>query len=223
MIDPARFLSVLTDAGIHFVAGVPDSLLHSFCSCLIDSFPAHKHIVACSEGGAVGLAIGHHVATGDVPLVYLQNSGLGNVVNPIASLADSNVFRIPIILMIGWRSEVWDGDVQRDDEPQHVRQGLITLGQLNLLNIPYEVLDEHSDDFEASVRKLVGTARRTGTPAALVIRNGTFGPYRRNEPPPRARIDIAGGCHRTLCRSDSVQRSSDLYDRDGRAGVVRDS
>jgi phosphonopyruvate decarboxylase len=119
MISPQAFYDRLEQAGVNFVTGVPDSLLKDFCTFADAALPVDRHIIAANEGGAVALAAGTYLATQGISLVYLQNSGLGNTVNPLLSLADSEVYGIPMILLIGWR-----GEPNVHDEPQHVKQGL---------------------------------------------------------------------------------------------------
>ena len=137
MIAPQDFAAALRDAGIQFITGVPDSLLKDICAHLTATLPDEAHRIATNEGSAVGLAIGHYLATGNPALVYMQNSGLGNIVNPVASLADPLVYGIPMLLMVGWRGEMLPDGKQLHDEPQHVKQGQITLTQLETLGIPY--------------------------------------------------------------------------------------
>lgn len=115
-VDPVAALDHLADLGVEAFFGVPDSLLAPFCAAV--ETHAASHVIAANEGAAVAMAAGHHLATGDVPLVYLQNSGLGNTVNPIVSLAHSEVYACPMVLMIGWR-----GAPGVKDEPQHLVQG----------------------------------------------------------------------------------------------------
>ena len=109
--------------------GVPDSLMKDFLSCLYDRTvemdDAHMHILTANEGSAIAMAAGYHIATGKVPLVYLQNSGIGNAVNPLLSLADPDVYSIPMLLLVGWR-----GEPGKRDEPQHRIQGHVTPGML---------------------------------------------------------------------------------------------
>src|SRR5690606_4522855 len=114
--------SALRAEGVRFFTGVPDSLLKDFCAYVTDHAPACDHVIAANEGAAIGLAAGHHLATGGLPLVYLQNSGLGNTINPLMSLADREVYSLPVIVMIGWR-----GEPGVKDEPQHVKQGRVML------------------------------------------------------------------------------------------------
>ena len=159
-------------AGIDFYAGVPDSFLKGLCDELYARFGTDqaRHIVAANEGGAIGLCAGHYLATGKPALCYMQNSGLGNAVNPLASLMDEKVYALPCLLVIGWR-----GEPGTHDEPQHVTQGAVTLGQLSLLNIPYAVLgpDTSVPDFCQAFGELVSVLKENRT-AALIIRKGAL-------------------------------------------------
>ena len=144
MIDSNKFLEALEDAGLHFFTGVPDSLLKSICYRITSKYSNTEHIIASNEGAAVALAIGYYLASSKPALVYLQNSGIGNTINPLTSLADSQVYGIPMVLLIGWRGEIDDSGRQIKDEPQHVKQGQITKQQLDLLGVDYEVIDSIS-------------------------------------------------------------------------------
>ena len=171
MLQAKSFCDTLVALGINLFTGVPDSLLKQFCAYLEKgaSNQSFKHIIAANEGAAVGLAIGHHLATSSVPLVYMQNSGLGNVVNPLTSLADSEVYQIPLLLMIGWR-----GEPTVKDEPQHIKQGRITPALLDTLEIPYEVLDPDETMANEQVSHLIGLARSQKKPCALLVRKNSF-------------------------------------------------
>ncbi len=168
--------SVLIDecrkAGIDFFAGVPDSFLKGFCDELYDRFGTDSlhHIVAHNEGGAVGLCAGHYLATGRPALCYMQNSGLGNTVNPLVSLMDPQVYAIPCLLLIGWR-----GEPGVKDEPQHIKQGAVTTSQLDLLGIPWSVLSAHTseEEFRSTFSDLVVSLQQ-GKVAALVVRKGAL-------------------------------------------------
>ena len=168
--------SVLLDAceraGIDFFTGVPDSLLKGLCNELYDRYGTESdtHVVAHNEGGAIGLCAGHYLSCGRPALCYMQNSGLGNAVNPLASLMDPQVYGIPCLLVIGWR-----GEPGVKDEPQHVKQGMITISQLEILGIPYMILSEDTDDsfFEREFSKLL-TALSEGRSAAVVVRKGAL-------------------------------------------------
>jgi len=158
--------------GADFFAGVPDSQLKALCSFLMDKYgldPSH-HIIAANEGNAAALAAGYHLATGKVPVVYLQNSGLGNIVNPVASLLNKKVYGIPCLFIVGWR-----GEPGVHDEPQHVFQGEITLPLLKDLGIPAFVLDK--DTTEEQVRGKMEEYQalfRQGRQAAFVVRKGAL-------------------------------------------------
>ena len=168
--------SVLLDAcekaGIDFFTGVPDSLLKGLCNELFDRYgtDGDKHVVAHNEGGAIGLCAGHYLSSGRPALCYMQNSGLGNAVNPLASLMDPQVYGIPCLLIIGWR-----GEPGVKDEPQHVKQGAVTLSQLEILDIPFMILSEETDNaaFTKEFEVLL-SALSQGRSAAVVVRKGAL-------------------------------------------------
>lgn len=173
------FLKYLSTLNIIPFFGVPDSQLKPLCDALVDRFGiSDRHIVAANEGNAVALAAGHHLATGETACVYLQNSGLGNIVNPVASLLNDKVYGIPCVFVVGWRGEP---DVH--DEPQHIFQGEITLKMLELLEIGYTILDGASDE-----RTLAESVARfkplldSGKSVAFVVKKGALS-YTRKDPP----------------------------------------
>lgn len=172
MLSPKFFIDTLGDAGIDFFAGVPDSLLKNICAYIADHFDDRHNIITANEGAAVGLAAGYHLATGKVGCVYMQNSGEGNAVNPLASLTDKEVYHIPVLLLIGWR-----GRPGVHDEPQHVKQGKITTGLLNVLGINYEVLNKEEDFAKRQIDKAISSIRTTGEAFALVVEKDTFDSY----------------------------------------------
>ena len=174
MVDPKSFISTLKGHGVNFFAGVPNSLLMSLCAELFRSVPAERRIIAANEGAAIGLAAGWHLGTNSTPCVYMQNSGLGNAVNPLVSLADADVYGIPLLLVIGWRGEMLDGRQLRD-EPQHVKQGRITRDMLSCLEIPHAVLGPDTLDYEELLVKLARQARHERRPTAILVRKDTFG------------------------------------------------
>jgi phosphonopyruvate decarboxylase len=132
------FMKCINQLDSEFFTGVPDSQLSSLCNYLMDTYGiSDKHIIAANEGNCVGLAAGYHMATGKVPSVYLQNSGIGNITNPVASLLNNKVYGIPCIFIVGWR-----GEPGIKDEPQHVFQGEITLRLLDILDITVMILDK---------------------------------------------------------------------------------
>ncbi|KAA8999014.1 phosphonopyruvate decarboxylase [Affinibrenneria salicis] len=175
MISPDKLIDLLGSHGVGFYTGVPDSLLKEFCRA-ISAADNLTHQIACNEGAAMGMAIGHYLATGNIPAIYLQNSGLGNLVNPYCSLADTHVYAIPALLIIGWRGELTADGQQLHDEPQHVKQGRITLSLLDTLDIPWRVIDGDQDDLPSVVATLLDRARRQNRAVALVCRKNTFSP-----------------------------------------------
>ena len=172
MINPKFFYDTLASYGIDFYAGVPDSLLKNLCAYITDHADVQHNIIAANEGGAMGLAAGHYLATGQIPVVYMQNSGEGNIINPLASLTDPDVYNIPVLLVIGWR-----GKPGVHDEPQHVKQGKVTTGLLNVMGIDYTVLSKEEDKAEAQIKKAVAYMQATKQCYALVIEKDTFDTY----------------------------------------------
>ena len=169
MIQPQAFIDALAQGGVDFFAGVPDSLLKNLCAYITDTVSREKNIIAANEGNAVGLAAGYHLATGKVGCVYMQNSGEGNIVNPLLSLMDEDVYHIPMLLVIGWR-----GEPGVHDEPQHKKQGKVTLTLLETMGVPYAVLD---DNWEQQVEQALTQIRETNGVYALIVRKGTFEDY----------------------------------------------
>lgn len=172
MISPKFFYDTLSSNGIDFYAGVPDSLLKNLCAYITDHADAAHNIIAANEGGAMGLAAGHYLATDHIPVVYMQNSGEGNIINPLASLTDPDVYNIPVLLVIGWR-----GKPGVHDEPQHVKQGKVTTGLLNVMGIDYTVLSKEEEKAEAQIKKAIANMQATKQCYALVIEKDTFDAY----------------------------------------------
>ena len=172
MIRPEFFIEALREKGIDCFAGVPDSLLKNICAYITDHFDAAHNIIAANEGAAVGLAAGHYLATGQPACVYMQNSGEGNIINPLASLTDQEVYNIPVLLLIGWR-----GRPGVHDEPQHVKQGKVTTGLLNVMGVNYEVLSKEEDKAAKQIEK-AAKALANKEVFAFVIEKDTFEDYK---------------------------------------------
>lgn len=172
MIRPEFFIEALREKGIDCFAGVPDSLLKNICAYITDHFDAEHNIITANEGAAVGLAAGHYLATGQPACVYMQNSGEGNIINPLASLTDQEVYNIPVLLLIGWR-----GRPGVHDEPQHVKQGKVTTGLLNVMGVNYEVLSKEEDKAAKQIEK-AAKALSNKEVFALVIEKDTFEDYK---------------------------------------------
>ena len=137
MINPKKIISLLKKNKTKFFTGVPDSILKELSS-ILQKKSKNNHIIAANEGAAIGLAIGYHLSSGKIPCVYLQNSGLGNTINPLLSLASKEVYSIPILLLIGWR-----GEPGVKDEPQHIHQGKVTPSLLTEMDIPFSIIDQN--------------------------------------------------------------------------------
>jgi len=168
-MEASRFMDILDSLGGGLYTGVPDSLLSPFIDALMDRYGiSEKHIVAANEGAAVGLAAGHFLATSSPAVVYMQNSGIGNAVNPICSLLHEKVYSIPSIFVIGWR-----GEPGIKDEPQHVFQGEITLSLLECLEIPYYVISDENDDFDSAVKQFEKHLKN-GRSVAFVVKKGSL-------------------------------------------------
>lgn len=164
--------SLVSCIGADFFTGVPDSQLKALCNYLINTYgidPKH-HVIAANEGNCTALASGYHLATGKIPVVYMQNSGEGNVINPVASLLNDKVYAIPMIFIIGWR-----GEPGIHDEPQHIYQGEVTLKLLEDMDIKAFVVGKETteeevrnvmDDFDKVLKK--------GKSVAFVVRKGAI-------------------------------------------------
>jgi phosphonopyruvate decarboxylase len=174
MLEPSSYLLTLKECGITFFSGVPDSLLKEICFCITETISPDNHVIAANEGAAVGLSIGHYIGTGKIPLVYLQNSGLGNLVNPLLSLASPEVYGIPMLIMIGWR-----GEPGHDDEPQHIHQGRVMVPMLEAMNIPITILSNDPIIANQQTREAAMRSQQMKGPVALIVRKGTFKKFQR--------------------------------------------
>ena len=190
MLEVNKFVDCLRMTGVEFFTGVPDSLLKSLCAYVTDNC-GENHVIAANEGGAVGLASGHYLATGHPALVYMQNSGQGNAVNPLCSLADPDVYSIPMVLLVGWR-----GEPGVKDEPQHVKQGKVTVSLFETLGIPVEILPDDESAALDVTRRMVELAKSESRPVALIVRKGLFAEYKLQDKKP----DISG-----LKREDAIE------------------
>lgn len=173
MVSTELFINKLQQNGVDFFAGVPDSLLKNICAYITDHIPSDHNIITANEGAAVAIGAGHYLATGGIPLIYMQNSGIGNAVNPLLSLADEKVYSIPMILLIGWR-----GEPGGHDEPQHVKQGEVTIPMLNAMGVKTIILPDEDAAAASAAEMAVINARREARPYALIIKKGTFGKYK---------------------------------------------
>jgi phosphonopyruvate decarboxylase len=173
MISPRCFVGALKSIQIDFFTGVPDSLLKNICAYITDNSSIENNIIAANEGAAIGLATGYYLSTNRIPVVYMQNSGLGNTVNPLLSLTDKEVYNIPVLLLIGWR-----GEPGVKDEPQHIKQGKVTLPLLDAMGIKYAVLSQNEADFAEQLKFAKTYMDSTKEPFAFIVQKDTFEDYK---------------------------------------------
>ncbi len=169
MINIQKFINELKKNNLIFSTGVPDSLFKDLCYGFEKNFKK-QHIIAANEGSAVALGIGYYLSSKKIPIVYMQNSGLGNAINPLISLADKRVYKVPIFLIIGWRGEI---KKKFKDEPQHLTQGRVTKEFLKNLNIRFNVIDSKSN-FKKIIRNLSQKAKKNSEVVAILVRKNTF-------------------------------------------------
>lgn len=173
MISPQFFVETLKSNRIDFFAGVPDSLLKQMCAYITDHSAEGSNVITANEGAAIGLASGYYLATGRIPAVYMQNSGIGNAVNPLMSLVDKYVYNIPVLLLIGWR-----GEPGIKDEPQHIKQGKVTIPLIESMGIKYAVLAQDEPICKTQLNDAVAHMERSKEPYAIIIRKNTFDEYK---------------------------------------------
>ncbi len=164
---------IFKDENLTFFTGVPDSTYKSWMSFLDNKTgKGLTNIIASNECEAIGIAAGYHLATNEVGIAYMQNAGLGKTVNPITSLADKEVYSIPMLLLIGWR-----GEPGKKDEPQHKKMGRITLPLLNVLEIPYSILPSNEEEARMTIKTVKNKIKNNNSPYALIVKKGTLDPF----------------------------------------------
>ena len=175
MIIVKNFIDFLKNNKISFFTGVPDSILRDFCTYLDNNINKSKHIVSANEGTALGIAAGYNLATNQIPLVYLQNSGLGNLLNPTLSLVDEKVYSIPVIILVGWR-----GEPGVKDEPQHITQGIVTEKIIRLIkkNI-YILKGDQKKDF-IGLKKKINHIKIKKKPLFVLVKKDSFKKIKQN-------------------------------------------
>ncbi|CAD8103075.1 unnamed protein product [Paramecium sonneborni] len=172
-LEPSEFYQELSKHGVSFYAGVPDSLLKDFCAYVQDNAPPGQHVITVNEGTAVSMAAGYYLATKKIPCVYLQNSGLGNIVNPYMSLAHPKVYGIPMLYLIGWR-----GEPGKKDEPQHLVQGKRMNGILTEMGIQYDVLPDYIEGAAEALDTAFYSMKTRNGPYALLVKRQCFTNYK---------------------------------------------
>ncbi len=199
MVNQKDLFDALHDMGVKFFTGVPDSLLNDFCLYLTNNIPENCHVMAANEGNAIGIAAGNYMATGNIPLVYMQNSGIGNATNPLLSLTHECVYGIPMILVIGWR-----GDPSINDHAQHKKQGELTPVLMKDMDIPYEILD--SDDTVVEKFKwAVNKAKEISSPVALIAKKAILTQKEKKQVYPESSL---------MNREEAVSATIDIFGAD---------
>lgn len=213
----SKLLAELENMGIDTIAGVPDSTLKQFCDGVQTYQGKMSHYVTANEGAAVGVAIGSYLATGRPACVYMQNSGIGNAVNPLASLANGDVYGVPVLFIVGWR-----GEPGVKDEPQHVFQGKITCQLFETLAVTYRVIDQGTTEEEMqAVLREAGETLSRGEQFAVIVKKGTFEkeePFQWSNGNPMVREETLGRILRALPRdtvivSTTGKISRELYEQ----------
>lgn len=193
MIGADLFVDEIEKLGIDFFTGVPDSQLKPFTNEIISRYGVgRKNVIAANEGNAVGLASGYYIATDKPGCVYLQNSGLGNIFNPVTSLTNEEVYGIPVLYVVGWR-----GEPEIHDEPQHIFQGKITLQTLELLNIKAFVISQDiTTEKIADIFDEISERFLNRQSSALVIKKGAL----------ENKIKVQFNNHNTLVRESAIKK-----------------
>lgn len=212
MLNPEFFIDKLRSHGIDFFAGVPDSLLKSLCAWMKENLDPHSYIIAANEGAAAALAAGHYLATGKPGCIYMQNSGIGNAVNPLLSLLDADVYRIPALLVIGWR-----GMPGVHDEPQHLKQGRVTTTLCDAMEIPYLILSTDPHEASQQIETAVNNIKQTGRQFALIVPKNTFEPFKAQKTAPLpfpSREDAIKEIVKTLPHESAIISTTGMISRE---------
>lgn len=166
------FVKELQKYNVKFFCGVPDSLLKHFCAYISDNVDEKHHTITANEGNAIALASGHYLATGNPAVVYMQNSGIGNCINPLLSLNDEEVYNIPLLMLIGWR-----GEPQKKDEPQHIKQGKVTQKLLDAMGVKYSILPDDIEVAKPLIKNAFEYMNKTKKVYAFLVKENTFEKY----------------------------------------------
>ena len=171
MIKASQLINLLTKEELNFITGIPCSILKDFLSGLSEKKGQIEHIIATSEEEAMSIGVGYYLATAKIPIVYMQNSGLARSVDVLTSLANKEVYNVPILLLISWR-----GDPSKKDEPQHLKMGKITPKILKTLNIPYTVLSDSKPKIVKEIKVAKKYLENNSLPYAIIIKKGLIKP-----------------------------------------------
>lgn len=199
MVDQKQLFDALQTIGVDFYTGVPDSLLNDFCLYMTNNMNGHQHVMAANEGNAIAIAAGHYMATGKLPLVYMQNSGIGNATNPLLSLTHDFVYGIPMLLVIGWR-----GDPAISDHAQHKKQGELTPVLMKDMDIPFEILDDDATVIE-KFRWAADKAREISSPVALIAKKAILTQKEKKQQYPESNL---------MNREEAISAVMDVFGED---------
>ena len=199
MQELTTLFKAFEEMGVDLFTGVPDSLLNDFCLYLTNNMTAQQHVMAANEGNAIAIAAGHYMATGKLPLVYMQNSGIGNAMNPLVSLTHDSVYGIPMILVIGWR-----GDPSTTDHAHHKKQGELTPVLMKDMDIPYEILDDDATVIE-KFRWAANKARGISSPVALIVKKNILSQKEKKQQYPESEL---------MNREEAISAVLDIYGGD---------
>ena len=174
-INSENFLRFLKKKNINFFTGIPDSLLKDFNNLILSNVSSNNHIITANEGSAISLATGYYLSTNKIPLVYLQNSGTGNIINPLMSLVSKDVYSIPMLIIIGWR-----GEPGIKDEPQHISQGKCMIELIKSLGISYDILPSDEEIAFELLDKSIEFLKKECKPHIILVKKNTFEKFKNN-------------------------------------------
>lgn len=175
MINCENLAQIFKSNNLTFFTGVPCSILKDLLN-YIEEDKDFQHVGASSEGEACAIATGYHLGTGKFPIIYMQNSGLGNSVDPLTSLMNKEVYSVPALLLITWR-----GEPDKKDAPQHLMMGKITEKLLEILGIPYVILSSTETEVEREVERARKSLEKNSLSYAFIIRKEIIAPYQKTE------------------------------------------
>ena len=210
MIDPAHFVDHLREQGVTMYAGVPDSLLKQLGSHIMAALPRENHVITANEGAAVAIAMGHYLRTGSPAVVYLQNSGMGNTINPLLSLADPDVYGTPMLVIVGWR-----GQPGVKDEPQHIKQGRVMEALLDALELPWSVLPREPGAADSTMAEAVKVAVDRNSPYVVLVEKGTFAEAGVSLPTAAGHEDLASREDALIAMADAVGQDAIIVSTTG--------
>lgn len=171
-VSPELLFNFLAENDVNFYTGVPDSLLKEFNNVITRKSSKENHIIPSNEGSSIALATGYYMSTRKIPVVYMQNSGFGNAINPLMSLASKGVYSIPMIIFVGWR-----GEPEISDEPQHITQGKCMEELIKSLDINMDILPKSQEEAHVLVKDIMDKVKVNLSPHIILVKKNTFSKY----------------------------------------------